>query len=55
MCKHKPKKKNSFLDLREFAGFSGRFADFCGMFAGRFGRDFVFFADSVQKCFAQKK
>jgi len=54
MCKHKPK-KNSFLDLREFAGFCGRFADFCGMFAGRFGRVVLFFADSVQKCFAQKK
>ena len=35
MCKHKPK-KNSFLDLREFAGFCGRFCGFlrdvCGAF-----------------------
>jgi hypothetical protein len=25
------------------------------MFAGRFGRAFLLFADSVQKCFEQKK
>ena len=27
-----------FLDLRAFAGFCGRFADFCVRFAGNFGR-----------------
>ena len=46
-----------FLDLRACAGFCGRFADFCRIFAGRFGRllFFLLFADSVQKCFEQEK
>ena len=30
-----------FLDLRAFAGFCGRFADFWGGFAGNFGRSYV--------------
>ena len=45
MCKHKPKTLFSgFADLQAF----------CGMFAGRFGRLFLFLAYSVQKCFEQK-
>ena len=37
LCVH-TNQKPCFLDLRAFAGFGGRFADFCGIFAGRFGR-----------------
>ena len=50
MCKHKPKTMFS-----GFAGVCGFLRVFCGMFAGRFGRFFCFFADSVRKCFEEKK
>ena len=53
MCKHKPKTK--FSGFAGVCGFLWAFCGFCGMFAGRFGRVFLFFADSVLKCFAQKK
>ena len=36
MCKHKP--KTLFSGFAGVCGFCGRFADFCGIFAGRFGR-----------------
>ena len=54
MCKRKPKTLFSGFAgvcgfLRAFCGF---LRDVCGAFWSRF---FFFFADSVQKCFEQKK
>ena len=53
MCKHKLKTKFS-----GFVGVCGFLRAFCGFLrdvCGAFWSCFLFFADSVQKCFAQKK